>query len=92
MSNQACPHCQGRGFVHSSYGGIYGCVCKTPENAPKIDTTNRYCVSMLGDDIVIRFPVRQLRREEALNLAAWLVAMADDKDEFAAILAAVQNA
>jgi hypothetical protein len=32
-----------------------------------------------------------LSREKALRLAAWIVALADDRDEFPALLEAVRN-
>lgn len=57
-----------------------------------IDTTNKFMVSLHGDGIVmLRRPASQLSKAEALNLAAWLVALADRHDSFPALLEAVQN-
>lgn len=60
------------------------------------DATNRYLVGMHGEDVVIlRPPLRgeHLTRSDALNLAAYLVALADPaQEEFAAMLKAVLNA
>ena len=40
---------------------------------------NKFFVGIQGDTIVLLKPVPQkLTKEEALNLAAWLVALADD--------------
>lgn len=57
----------------------------------EIDTANRFLVGARGDDLVILRFARSVTKEEALNLAAWLVALADSKGEFPAILEAVQN-
>ncbi len=64
-----------------------------------IDTTNRFFVAIQGDRIRIMRPLPPvLTRDEALNLAAHLVAMADDGEQFDAalqfdaILQAVLNA
>ena len=63
---------------------------------PPIDTTNRFAVSAFGDGVAILNPPaagEPLTRADALNLAAWLVALADPlEDEFAAVLEAVENA
>ena len=57
-----------------------------------LDTTNKFLVGMRGDGLLVLYiPVRILRKSDALNLAAWLVAMADDNDEFPALLEAVRN-
>lgn len=56
-----------------------------------IDTTNRFAVGLRGDDeiIVLRLGQR-LTREDALNLAAYLVAVADSsRKDFDRLLAAV---
>jgi hypothetical protein len=56
------------------------------------DTTNKFLVAMRGDGLLAPMrPVQLLRKSDALNLAAWLVAMADDNDEFPALLEAVRN-
>lgn len=57
-----------------------------------MDTTNDFLVSMRGEAIIIMLAPRvPITKEEALRLAAYLVAMADDKNEFPEILKAVQN-
>lgn len=52
-----------------------------------IDTTNRFLVGARGDSVIImRRPNAELSKEDALNLAAWLVALADpDGEEFKAV-------
>lgn len=44
-----------------------------------------------GDTIVVTFPRPVMGRREALTHAAWLVALADDDDEFPAYLAGVRG-
>jgi hypothetical protein len=56
-----------------------------------IDTTNDSLVGILGDGIVIAKMRPRLTKAEALRLAAWIVAIADDDDEFPKLLQAVQN-
>lgn len=56
-----------------------------------LDTTNHSLVGVRGDTIVITTLGRELTKERAVNLAAWLVALADDKGEFDALLAAVKS-
>jgi hypothetical protein len=56
-----------------------------------IDTVNHQLVGVLGDEIVVMLPWKRMTKPEALAHAAWLVALADDADEFDDILAAVQN-
>lgn len=58
----------------------------------KIDTTNHFLVGVRGDGlIVVNQPVGVISRERALNLAAWLVALADRDDKFEKLLEAVRN-
>jgi len=57
----------------------------------EIDTANKFVVGNRADAIVIGRPLAVLSKGEALNLAAWLVAIADDRDEFPAILEAIKN-
>ena len=60
----------------------------------KIDTTNRYLVAAKADgSVVIMFqPLRAMSKNDALLLAAWLVAIADPLgDDFKAVLEAVQS-
>lgn len=57
-----------------------------------MDVSNKFLVSLGGDDVVIlrQVPAR-LSKKDALNLAAYLVAMADDAEEFNELLDAVQS-
>ena len=55
------------------------------------DTANHFGVSVQGDSIVILMFQQRLSREQALNLAAWLVALADQENQFPKLLEAVQN-
>jgi hypothetical protein len=58
--------------------------------APGIDTGNDQLVGRSGvGTISVMVPSRLMTRQQALRHAAWLVAIADDDDEFAGILAAV---
>jgi hypothetical protein len=59
-----------------------------------MDTTNDFLVGSGGDAIVILLAASATRmtKEKALRLAAYLVALADDDDQFPAVLAAVRNA
>ena len=54
-----------------------------------IDTSNLEAVSMQGDTVVIMRRGIRLTQEEALNLAAWLVALADSNGRFQEVLNAV---
>jgi hypothetical protein len=64
-----------------------------------IETVNKFGVGVgqhpktgeFGVSIML-LPKGIIRKTDALLLAAWLVALADDHDEFPAILKAVQNA
>ena len=57
-----------------------------------MDTRNKFGVGTQGNMIVILTnPGPVLNKEEALNLAAWLVAMADDEDRFEILLNKVSN-
>lgn len=56
-----------------------------------LDLSNDQLVGIQGDDIIVMFPKQRMTKPEALRHAAWIVALADTKDEFAALLAAVQN-
>jgi hypothetical protein len=56
-----------------------------------IEANNKFLVGTQGERIVMLFPApRSLAREDALNLAAWIVALAD-RGEFAPLLEAVKN-
>lgn len=56
-----------------------------------IDTSNDFLVGRAGDNIQILLAQVSMDRPAALRLAAWLVAIADDSDEFPAVLKAVQS-
>lgn len=57
-----------------------------------IDTLNRSLVGVRGDRVVIGRFRAELSKAEALNLAAWLVALAEDEDHaFGPVLEAVRN-
>ena len=52
-----------------------------------MDTNNRFLVSIGGGHIVFLKPVPlKISNDDALNLAAWLVALADDDGKFAQVL------
>lgn len=59
-----------------------------------IDTTNKFFVAARGDGVLVMSPpVRAIDKQDALLLAAYLVAMSmATEEEFAAVLAAVQGA
>lgn len=58
----------------------------------EIDTSNYQAVGVLDDQwIVVVLPARKMTKREALRHAAWLVVLADDHDEFPAILEAVRG-
>lgn len=52
---------------------------------------NQQAVGVQGDKIVVLIPKFVMSKQEALAHAAWLVALADDKDEFSQYLEAVRN-
>ena len=57
-----------------------------------IDTMNKFMVAVRGEQVLLlRPPLAPMTKADALNLAAWLVAIADDEDTFDAVLAAVKN-
>jgi len=59
---------------------------------PDIDTSNKFLVGVNGDSILFMRPVPpRLTYDDALLLAAYLVALADRDDKFQAVLEAVQN-
>ncbi len=58
-----------------------------------MDTSNKFGVSIQGGNIVLLNARHVLSKDEALNLAAYLVSMADPGgDKFAEVLTAVQEA
>lgn len=56
-----------------------------------MDTTNDFAVSTMGEKIIIMRLNAVLTKAEALRMAAWLVSLADDKNQFNEVLDAVQN-
>jgi len=56
-----------------------------------LETGNYRMVAVRGDRIAVLLAYQELSKAEALNLAAWLVALADDDDEFPELLDAVQG-
>jgi hypothetical protein len=54
-----------------------------------VETFNKFLVGVRGDDIVVLKENLRLSKADALNLAAHLVALADDNDEFQALYQAV---
>lgn len=62
-----------------------------PKGDP-IDTTNFYLVALGGEGVALmRPPLHFMSPDNALVLAAWLVAVVGDDERFAEILHAVQN-
>ncbi len=59
-----------------------------------IDTANKFMVGLQGDHLaVLRPPLGLITKADALNLAAYLVMLAEDSPgRFKAVLEAVQNA
>jgi hypothetical protein len=60
----------------------------------EIDTTNKFMVGMTARDefVMIMLPVRRIPKVDALNLAAYIVALADPLgEEFSKVLEAVKN-
>jgi len=57
----------------------------------EIDTSNDQFAGVQGDKIVVVMPKAFMTKPEALRHAAWLVALADDHDEFPAVLAAIRE-
>lgn len=57
-----------------------------------MDISNDQLVAIQGDSILVMYPKQHMTKAEALRHAAWLVVLADSSgDEFADVLAAVQN-
>jgi hypothetical protein len=70
---------------------------KAPAKRP-IETFNKYLIGVVGDDITVMQSIpHRISKADALLLAAWLVALADDTGEdgttssFMDVLEAVQN-
>lgn len=59
-------------------------------NVEQIETVNDHLVGVQGDKVVMVLPpIAPMSHEEALRLAAWIVAITDDYDRFEAILDAI---
>jgi hypothetical protein len=56
-----------------------------------VELGNEYMVGVHGERIVIMKPPARLSKAQALVLAAYLVALADDNQDFPAVLEGVQN-
>jgi hypothetical protein len=59
-----------------------------------MDTTNKFMVAGAAERLLIlkaQWLAQPITKADALNLAAWLVALADDDGAFPALLEAVQN-
>lgn len=60
--------------------------------ADELSPDNTFMVGVSGANIILLKPPRgSMSKSDALNLAAWIVAVADDDDKFPALLSAVQN-
>ena len=58
----------------------------------EIDVTNKFMVGLQQEDVCIMLPSRRMPRQDALNLAAWLVRIADpDTGQFIDVLTKVQE-
>lgn len=58
----------------------------------EIDTSNKFLVGINRDLIIVMMIRQTMSKDEALNLAAWLVALADPEgNKFKALLEAVMN-
>lgn len=57
----------------------------------KIDTTNKMLLGAIGPNFVISKPPSiEMSKDEAINLAAWIVAMADPtREQFDPLLSAI---
>lgn len=58
----------------------------------EIDGSNKFGVGVHGDHIIVVLAPHKISKADALNLAAWLVTLADDNDEFGLVIEKVQNA
>lgn len=52
---------------------------------------NEFLVGVRGDSIVVMRPVSNVSKRTALKYAAWIVALADNNDEFDQILKQVRQ-
>lgn len=60
-------------------------------NVDELDTSNAQMVGVQGNDIIILMPKQKMTKPEALVLAAWLMTLADDNDDFGLIIQKVQS-
>lgn len=58
----------------------------------ELDASNKFMVGVQGDNVIIMRRFNILTKADALNLAAWLVTLANDNDEFGLMIEKVQNA
>lgn len=56
-----------------------------------IDTSNDSLVSVIGDSVAIMRPRPRMTKEEALRMAAWIVALCGGHDAFDPVLEAVEG-
>lgn len=62
------------------------------DDEPKVNVFNKHMVGVKGNNIVIMIPPREMSKEDALILAAWLVALAEEEEgEFDKIRLQVSN-
>lgn len=61
-----------------------GCArCEFPHLKRPLDSANHFGVGATGEQFgIMRIPVRWLARDEAINLAAWLMVTADPTGEY----------
>lgn len=58
----------------------------------EVDTTNKFIVAANSRGIIIMHtPIGVLTKEDALNLAAYLVAISGDEERFKEVLEAIKN-
>lgn len=55
------------------------------------DISNEYMIGVQGDSVVFLRPPEKMTKEKALIMAAIIVSIADDNDEFGYIIEAVQK-
>lgn len=56
-----------------------------------VNTMNEHMVGVQGDFIVFLNPPAKITKERAIVLAAWILTLADDNDEFGIVIEAVQK-
>jgi|SRR6185312_7522700 len=71
-----------------------GCYrCEFPNLKRPLDSANHFGVAADGEQLgIMRIPVRWLARDEAINLAAWLVVVADpERKEFERLFSEIKK-